>query len=140
MELLVIVAIIGTLATLIVPAVTQHLQRTVVRRTVMDINKLSFEISAFERLQGRYPTSLDELESGSYFDRFGNPYQYLPSTSKDWKGKARKDRFLVPLNSDYDLYSMGPDGLSVSPLTAKASRDDIVRANDGRYVGPASEF
>ena len=53
------------------------------------------------------------------------------------KGKLRKDKFLVPLNSDYDLYSMGPDGKSVPPLTAKASRDDILRANDGEFFGPA---
>ena len=139
-ELLVIVAIIGTLSTLLVPAVVQHLQRTNVKRVIIDINKLEFEIVAFEKLQSRYPTDLEDLESGSHIDRFGNPYQYLPSTSKEWTGKARKDRFLVPLNSDFDLYSMGRDGKSVSPLTAKASRDDIVRANDGRYIGPASEF
>ncbi len=53
---------------------------------------------------------------------------------------ARKDRFLVPINCDYDLYSMGPDGETTAPLTAKKSRDDIIRANDGAYVGPASEF
>lgn len=55
-------------------------------------------------------------------------------------GKVRKDHNLVPLNTDYDLYSMGEDGASVSPLTAKASRDDIVRANNGRYVGLASDY
>jgi len=47
---------------------------------------------------------------------------------------------MVPINSDFDLYSMGKDGRSVAPLTAKDSRDDIVRANDGGYVGLASEF
>jgi general secretion pathway protein G len=55
-------------------------------------------------------------------------------------GKARKDKFLVPINSDYDLYSDGQDGQSASPLTAKASQDDIVRAANGRYVGLASQF
>lgn len=34
-------------------------------------------------------------------------------------GGARKDRFLVPINSDFDLYSMGKDGQSVGPLTAR---------------------
>jgi general secretion pathway protein G len=55
-------------------------------------------------------------------------------------GKARKDHSLVPLNTDYDLYSKGPDKASVSPLTAKSSRDDILRANNGRFVGPASSY
>lgn len=35
---------------------------------------------------------------------------------------------------------MGADGASVSPLTAKSSRDDIVRANNGRFVGLASTY
>ena len=56
------------------------------------------------------------------------------------KGKPRKDRFLHPINSDYDLYSMGKDGESVEPLTAKKSHDDVIRANDGGFVGLAAEF
>jgi general secretion pathway protein G len=55
-------------------------------------------------------------------------------------GKVRKDRFLVPINSTYDLYSMGADGRSVGPLTAAMSRDDIIRANDGAYVGLAEGY
>jgi general secretion pathway protein G len=55
-------------------------------------------------------------------------------------GKKRKDRNLVPLNSDYDLYSQGPDGNSVSPLTAAASQDDIIRANNGGFVGKAEDY
>jgi len=36
------------------------------------------------------------------------PYQYLDVTDiKKTKGKARKDKNLVPINSDFDLYSMG---------------------------------
>lgn len=56
------------------------------------------------------------------------------------RGTPRKDRFLHPINSDYDLYSMGKDGESVEPLTARKSHDDIIRANDGSFVGLAVEF
>jgi general secretion pathway protein G len=35
---------------------------------------------------------------------------------------------------------MGKDGDSVSPLKAKASRDDILRANDGAFVGLAATY
>ncbi len=55
-------------------------------------------------------------------------------------GQVRRDRFLVPINSDFDLYSIGKDGGSQAPFTAMDSRDDIVRANDGGYVGLASGF
>ncbi len=47
---------------------------------------------------------------------------------------------MVPINSDYDLYSKGPDGASQGPLTAKASRDDIIRANNGRFIGPVALY
>jgi general secretion pathway protein G len=56
------------------------------------------------------------------------------------RGHARKDHSLVPINTDFDLYSMGPDGRSAPPLTAQHSRDDIVRANNGTFIGIASEY
>jgi len=103
---------------------------------------------------------------GDLLDPWGRRYQYLrlanPSDNGNGNGngngkgkgkgkgkdpkepkeqaKPRKDNFLVPINSDFDLYSMGPDGKSVAPLTAKHSRDDIIRANNGGYFGPASEY
>jgi general secretion pathway protein G len=46
----------------------------------------------------------------------------------------------VPINSDFDLYSMGEDGKSSPPLTAKSSRDDIVRANNGAYYGYGRDY
>jgi len=52
----------------------------------------------------------------------------------------RKDRFLVPINSDYDLYSKGKDGQSNAPLTVPVSHDDIIRAANGAYVGVAANF
>lgn len=55
-------------------------------------------------------------------------------------GGARKDRFLVPINSDFDLYSMGKDGQSVAPLTAQKSHDDVIRASDGAFYGLAAYF
>jgi general secretion pathway protein G len=35
---------------------------------------------------------------------------------------------------------MGKDGESVEPLTAQKSHDDVIRANDGGFVGLAVEF
>jgi general secretion pathway protein G len=77
---------------------------------------------------------------GSLIDPWGNPYQYVDLGDVNGKAKARKDHSLVPINSDYDLYSKGKDGRSVSPLTAQHSRDDIVRGRNGGFVGLASNF
>ena len=50
------------------------------------------------------------------------------------------DKFLVPLNGDYDLYSMGADGETKKTLSAPASYDDVIRALNGGYIGLASNF
>ena len=55
-------------------------------------------------------------------------------------GHARKDKVLKPLNSDFDLYSVGPDGQTQASLTSSVSRDDVVRARDGAFIGTAAEF
>ena len=47
---------------------------------------------------------------------------------------------LAPLNSDFDLYTVGPDGITHASLGNSASRDDIVRARDGGFIGTAEEF
>jgi general secretion pathway protein G len=59
---------------------------------------------------------------------------------KSEKGKPRKDHQMHPINCDYDLYSVGKDGKSTAPLTAKVSQDDIIRANNGGYVGLVSNY
>ena len=35
---------------------------------------------------------------------------------------------------------MGPDGQSKAPLASPVSKDDIIRANDGGYMGIAELF
>jgi len=69
-----------------------------------------------------------------------NPYGYLKLGDKKAHGHARKNHSLVPINTDFDLYSTGPDGRSSPPLTAKHSQDDIVRASDGAFIGVASDY
>ncbi len=108
---------------------------------------LDSEIKGYENSYEKLPDSLAQVGRGNFLDYWGNPYEYIKITCQvSSKGKCdapkgvRKDHFLVPLNSDYDLYSKGADGDSKAPLTAQASWDDIVRANDGSFVGLASEF
>lgn len=56
------------------------------------------------------------------------------------QGAARKDRRLVPINADFDLYSMGKDGRTAGPLTAAHSQDDVVRGNSGGFIGLARTY
>ena len=41
---------------------------------------------------------------------------------------------------DQAVYSIGPDGLTNASLTHANSRDDVVRARDGGFIGTAEEF
>ena len=52
----------------------------------------------------------------------------------------RKDHKLNPINSDFDLYSMGKNGVSKTQISNKDSLDDVIRANNGGFVGRASDF
>ena len=52
----------------------------------------------------------------------------------------RKDRQLFPLNTDYDLFSVGPNGKALASLVTDYSLDDVIRANDGGFFGLASDY
>ena len=142
-ELMIVVAILATIASLAVPiygSVRKTAMDTVV---VQELRVLQQGIDMYFLRNGSLPETLADLPDNSELkDPWGSPYQYLnfETIKGKGKGKMRKDRFLVPINSTYDLYSMGPDRKSTSPLTAKASRDDIIRANDGEYIGPAARY
>jgi general secretion pathway protein G len=139
-ELLLGIAILGVLTGIAYPSYQQYTERVRVAQAIIDIQGISSSVEVYSRDNRDYPASLNEIGKGSMRDPWGNAYQYTNLGAAKGHGKARKNKNLVPINSDFDLYSMGKDGASVSPLTAKASRDDIVRANDGRFVGLASDY
>ena len=139
-ELTVTMAIIMTIAALAVPNLVSAIQLAKTARAVADITDIEEEIALYQSIYGVLPDDLSQLGLGSYVDPWQNPYEYLNHSTMKGNGKARKDRFLVPLNTDYDLYSDGPDGKTASPITAAASQDDIIRASDGSYVGVAADF
>jgi general secretion pathway protein G len=47
---------------------------------------------------------------------------------------------MKPLSSDFDLFSKGKDGDYEKNLNAPVSQDDVIRANDGRFIGLVSEY
>ncbi len=94
-------------------------------------------IDDFFDANGFFPDSLEDVYDPVPLDPWENPYQYTNHDNVQGQGKKRKDKNLVPINSDYDLYSMGPDGKTTSALTAAIIHDDIVRGRNGAYVGVA---
>jgi general secretion pathway protein G len=140
LELMVSLAIVGILSAIAIPLYGEYIERARVVAAVADIRNISLTITVYNIDNDKYPQSLADVGYITRLDPWRSPYQYLNIQTAKGKGQFRKDRFVVPINTDYDLYSMGKDGNSVPPLTAKASRDDIIRANNGAYIGLASEF
>jgi general secretion pathway protein G len=136
-ELLAVTAIIGVLAAIAIPALRGTIERAKVAHAIGDIEAIQAELDALDSL----PADLDVVGRAGMLDPWGRPYQYLlfPPNQPPPPG-ARLDRFTVPLNTRYDLYSVGPDGQTAAPLTAGVSVDDVVRAGDGAYIGPASRY
>jgi general secretion pathway protein G len=140
LELLVAIAIVGILGGISYPLYTGHIEKARIAVACTDIENISVAISRHYSDYQRYPDTLNEVGFGGLLDPWGNTYRYLNIQTAKGPGKMRKNKFLVPINSDFDLFSMGKDGQSASAITAKISRDDIIRANNGAFVGLASNL
>lgn len=137
-ELIAVMALIGLLSALAIPKYAGLIERARVAKAIGDIKALQTDILSQDSL----PPSLAAINRATMLDPWGRPYVYLkfPPPPPPVPGGARKDKFLVPVNSQFDLYSLGKDGASSPPFTASASQDDVVRANDGGYIGLAKNF
>lgn len=137
-----VVAVVAALALIGVPIYQGIVERARVSQAVRDIAEISMALERRRTVTGGWPSSLAELGGRiPTLDPWGRPYRYLAIDTKPppTKGKIRRDKNLNPLNRDYDLYSVGPDGETQTQLTARKARDDIVRAGNGSFIGRAED-
>ncbi|RRS32604.1 MAG: hypothetical protein OI74_11000 [Gammaproteobacteria bacterium (ex Lamellibrachia satsuma)] len=141
-ELLIAIAIFALITAITIPMLEGFKEESGYAIAIRDIKLLDHSARVFFLSESRYPQTLEEIENDIELDPWGNPYQYLniADGGNRIRGRVRKDRNLVPLNTDFDIYSMGPDGESRPPLTARHSWDDIVRASNGSFIGVASDY
>jgi general secretion pathway protein G len=142
-EAMITTAVVGLLLALAIPTYNGVIEGLKVKQAGRDLMVIANEVTRYRTAHDfRLPNSLDELPSVPRLDPWKNAYEYLNFASGEpgINGRIRKDHNLHPLNSEFDLYSKGPDGQSRSPLTAAASRDDVLWARDGNFVGKASDF
>ena len=145
-ELMIVVLIIATLAGIATPSYVRFIKAARNGDVVKEIRMIERNIELYKEFYGEYPETLDMIGDVPK-DPWGNEYLYLkiegtPDKGPDkvTPGDMRHDHGTVPVNNDYDLYSMGADGDTKKPFTAKQSKDDIVRANNGEYVGLVSNY
>jgi general secretion pathway protein G len=125
-------------ASIAVPTFESYLLRARVARAVSEIGTMGLALHRWEQDHEALPATLAEAGIAGT-DPWGRPYVYLRAAGAG-AGQRRQDGKRVPLNTDFDLYSRGPDGQSAMPLTEPASRDDVVRARDGTFIGLALNY
>jgi general secretion pathway protein G len=138
-ETMMMVAVLGVLVGIAMPLYQAHRDRVRSRMAAQEVAAMAGVIQRFELDRRAFPASLDQVGLTGKLDPWGRPYVYY-NVEANGRGGARKDRRLNPLNTDFDLYSLGPDGLTKPQVTQKDSVDDIIRASNGRYVGVAGDF
>jgi general secretion pathway protein G len=138
-EVMIAVAILGISAAIAIPIYTEYKVKLNNAIAVKDIVNIQVAVESYYQAKDVFPNSLTDVNMDLLLDPWGAPYVYLNLDGAPI-GVMRKDQALVPINSDYDLYSMGPDGASTAPLTAANSRDDIVRGNNGSFIGVAADY
>ncbi|MFC1621178.1 type II secretion system major pseudopilin GspG [Candidatus Omnitrophota bacterium] len=117
-ELMLVVIIIGVLASLVVPRLVGRSEEARIAAAKADINaNISVALDLYELDNGRYPPDLNALKAKSASSaNWKGPY--LKRGVKDPWGNTYVYRSPGDHGTDYDLYSCGPDG-------AEGGGDDI---------------
>ncbi len=139
-ELLIVAAVVAILAGIAYATYGWAIDRARVAATIGDLGEIHMQVQMFDLNNRRHPTSLAEIGMDGMIDPWGNEYQYLSFDNVQGNGPKRKNRGMVPVNTSYDVYSMGPDGETATPFTSVSARDDIVMAVDGAFFGKVGEF
>jgi general secretion pathway protein G len=140
-EVLIALGILATLSAIVLPMFGESAHRAKVAQATADIHSIAGKVKIWEIYKRRLPDTLAEGGIEIVTDPWGRPYQYVRiDGGENGKGDVRKDHKLNPINSDFDLYSYGRDGVSKTQISNQDSLDDIIRANDGGFVGLAKDY
>lgn len=137
-ETLIATALVAVGADALVGGISGQLEHTRIERAKQEIGQIAGAIEAYRARHHELPGSLTDLGSAAPLDPWGNAYEYVNFDASGTVGQKNYDG--LPVNSEYDLYSAGPNGRTDANLRSDAALDDIVRARDGGFVGSAADF
>lgn len=138
-EVLLALVILAVLVAIALPSYKQYRDRAMIAQAVNDIAAMNLQLRDYLTQNHVAAPDLSAIGAAGKLDPWGRAYVYV-DLAVAGVGGARKDKNLVPINTDFDLYSKGQDGDSKLPLTAPQSRDDVILANDGKFIGLASDY
>jgi general secretion pathway protein G len=139
LEMMIVLLLVGILMALAMPYYGDWRNRVLTEQASSDIIGNEAVVETYLATNKSLPNSFADMPVARTIDPWGRPYVYY-NIEANGKGGSRKDHALNPLNVDYDMYSVGPDGVSKAQITQKDSVDDVIRASNGGYVGIASGF
>lgn len=140
-EIVVAVAILAIVATAAIPIYEGYVNEVRIARSIQDIRQMALILDDLYE-EGVPPPTLAAAGLANMVDPWGYPYRYLwlrGNPALGLEGMRRRDKSMNPVNTDYDLYSIGQDGATVAQFAGGPARDDVVRANDGDYFGLADD-
>jgi general secretion pathway protein G len=137
-ETLIAAALLAVGADAIVGGISGQLERMRIEQAKQQIGQIESAIEGYRTRHHELPGSLADLGSAVPLDPWGRSYEYANFDASGALGQRNYDG--LPINSEYDLYSLGPDGRTAADLWNESARDDIVRARDGGFVGVAADF
>lgn len=144
MEMLLAVAIMGVLTAIAIPAYNGYIDRTKNDLAISYLLAIQTEIERYYTREFRYPAALSDITSAlpnNGMDPWGRAFVYLNIIGgSPGNGSVRKDHALNPINTKYDLYSLGKNGDTKQQISHRESLDDIILARDGGFVGLAADF
>jgi len=138
-ELVIVAFIVSTLAAIAYIAHDHYVYKGQISQAIADIRAIEAKLFSYYADNGIFPPILADVGEGGRRDPWNRIYEYWIITG-DPHQDVRKDRNLHPLNTDFDLGSRGKDGATNFSLSAHASQDDIIRANNGSFVGLGSKY
>lgn len=141
LELIIVVAVLLVIAAIAVPNMLQAVYSARCARAVGDIRTIGDSLITYQVSNAAPANTLSDVGYSDQMDPWGHPYQYLNLFGVEpTPPLARVDDLLVPVNMNFDLYSMGEDGLSAPSITDPTSQDDIIWTGDGSNIGMASNY
>ncbi|MBL9076835.1 MAG: type II secretion system protein [Planctomycetes bacterium] len=86
------------------------------------------------------PRPMASTEVDSLFTSIATSSGFTVFTSVPVETTRRRDRYMFPLNTDYDLFSLGPNARTTVSLGESLGQDDVIRANNGGFFGVAADY
>ncbi|HVS24358.1 MAG TPA: prepilin-type cleavage/methylation domain-containing protein [Gammaproteobacteria bacterium] len=138
-ELLSVVVVAGLIAVVGIPSMNTYVNHGRAVIAIGDIGNISGLLYRWQLNTRAFPETLAEAGLDGRLDPWGHPYRYLKIDNAQPTDR-RLDPNLRAINTDFDIYSLGPDGETQTEIMAPQARDDVIRGNNGRFIGVAENY